>query len=226
MRIETRNYFSLNLILAAYLSANNCKKISDEDRNLEDELTSIEYTSHSVNSVIMAALFIEATINEFFLDILDLPQSESPYRVDDVSKSKIKQWLHENQRWESLETKEKYDFALSVTNKQGIDYSRLPCQDITTLIEFRNELVHYKISTQEINSEQQKKKVIRKLKDKFELHPLSNVSFIERSFPTSHLSHGCAKWASELARSYVEQFFDRFEISPPHKQYSNFLKIN
>jgi hypothetical protein len=116
MRIETRNYFSLNLILAAYLSANNCKNISDEGRDLENELTSIEYTSHSLSSVLMAALFIEATINEFFLDILDLPQSQKPsliYGVDETSKSKLRQWLNENERWQSLETKQKYDFALS-----------------------------------------------------------------------------------------------------------------
>lgn len=229
MNIKTRNYFALHFILAAYLSANNCKNIVDQSRNLENELTSIEYTSHSVNSVIMAALFIEATINEFFLDILDFPKSKTPaliYGVDEESRSKIRQWLLENKKWESFETIEKYDFALSVAGKEAIDYSRLPCQDITILISFRNYLVHYKISTQEISSEQSKNKLIRKLKKKFDLHPLFNDSIIEESFPTSHLSHDCAKWSSELATSYVEQFFNRFNISPPHKQYSDFLKIN
>lgn len=227
-----RYYFSTEALVSAYKTAKISQKIIDDHQDLKEPVVDIDYASSVTNTIINSVIFMEATINEFFLDIYQAP-NDSLLSVNNLGTKairRIKDYLMINDNFIKSESiLSKYNLALFILEKDKLQPGNEPYQSANDLICFRNELVHYKIVT--INSLQSESSTLEKrLQSKFALHPLSQgLDSIYYPFPRSHFSHDCAKWAINSSRKFVQDFFDRINLQPvylnPISQLEEFINF-
>lgn len=233
-KISMRYYFSVEALVSAYTSANSSLKIISDNNNLENSEIDIKYTSSVLNTIITSVIFMEATINEFFLDATQAKNDSllNIKSLGDESITQIKDFFKiDNNILERESILKKYNLALFILGKQNFNTGQEPYQSAQLLIELRNHLTHYKIKS--IDVEQENSSTLeKKLKGKFCLHPLSELpeQSIYYPFPRNHLSHDCAEWAIESSRNFVESFFGRIDLKPIYSQNtlisSQFLKFH
>lgn len=225
-----RYYFSTEALVSAYKTAKISQKIIDDHQDLKEPIVDIDYASSVTNTIINSVIFMEATINEFFLDIHQAP-NDSLLSVNNLGTKAIKRiqdYLTINDNLIKSESiLSKYDLALFILEKGKLQQGSEPYQSANNLISFRNELVHYKIATINI-SQSESSKLEKRLQSKFKLHPLSQDSILY-PFPKSHVSHDCAKWAIESSRNFVEDFFNKINLQPvylnPISQLGEFINF-
>lgn len=231
LKINLRYYFSVEALVSAYTSANLSLKIISDNNNLENSEVDIKYTSSVLNIIINSVIFMEATINEFFLDAAQA-KDDSLLNIKSLGEKSITQikdfFKIDDNILERESILKKYNLALFILGKEIFNTGQEPYQSAKLLIEFRNHLTHYKI--QSIDVQQENPSTLeKKLRGKFCLHPLSKLpeQSIYYPFPRNHLSHDCAKWAIESSRKFVEAFFQKINLQPvyllPQSNLGSFL---
>ena len=230
-KISMRYYFSTEALVSTYTNANLSFKIISDNNNLENSEVDIKYTSSVLNTIITSVIFMEATINEFFLDTTQA-ENDSLLNInslEDSSITKIQNFFEiDDKILERESILKKYNLALFILGKQNFNTGQEPYQSAQLLIEFRNYLTHYKIKSIDVQQEYTSK-LEKKLRCKFCLHPLSKLpdQSYYYPFPRNHLSHCCARWAIESSRKFVEAFFNKINLEPvyllPQSNLGSFL---
>jgi hypothetical protein len=111
--------------------------------------------------------------------------------------------------YERKTTLEKFEFALLLSEKQGINKGATPYQDVKIVVELRNALVHFKPEWDTQADRHQK--LSKKLKSKFRPSPFLNDELI---FPRRWATHGCTSWGVRSCLKFAVEF-ERLSNLPP-----------
>lgn len=214
--VSIRSYFSTVHLWAACNFADKAKAI---------ELSSprgyyIEHRAYVVGSIIQAAAYLEAAINEVFVDCRDghiAYVSPLPTAARHAMKDTWLRWHSPRRR--SVETLEKYQAALDACSLERFSKGDQPYQDAALALELRNALVHF---TPRSSSACDPHSLGDSLKSKFEPNQLTLESTGNPYFPHHCLGCGSAKWATIATRKFADEFFARLTIRPNY-QVSGFV---
>jgi len=183
--------------------------------NLEKEFSDSEILSQRsfvTSAVILSVSSLEGMINEFFSDIRDISVRGGNDVKENYPELYRKSNLFKYIFTEQLRIKvlDKYQIALILANKKEFEKGSNPYQDTQCLIDLRNALVHYNPSWQRIITASDyitPEKIERRLKGKFTLNPRAPRGPF---FPsTCMISHGCAEWAVNTTRIFLNEFYNR-----------------
>ncbi|MFB2980711.1 hypothetical protein [Microseira sp. BLCC-F43] len=209
MEVEIRSLLSLSHIKSAVHLAKLSYEIEAADDGKRPAELFYEHRSYVTGSIITAVSYLEATINEFFVDIADgyssIKLSPDADALMDIM-------------WKQIEKSsilEKYQIALTLAQKNLFDKGCEPYQSASDLIEVRNALVHYKpewVGNGDGYEKTLSEKLRRKLENRINrLNPLAdagNCAF----FPHKCLGYGCAKWTVESCVKFTDEFFSRIGL--------------
>lgn len=245
---KVRPYFSLQHIDSAQMFADMSAQI-EERYKVNKSMTETESRlQHSfvISAVISSAAFMEARINELFVDAADteawiLPGEKSPqipaaeqYRPNPMMSGLSAETVARLARsWKSnipVSAKypilEKYQIVLMLAYKEIFDpgHSEL-YKKVKLLIELRNHLIHAEpewIVTASPNAKDMKEhKFESKLKHLFPDNP--TFSREREYFPDRCLGSGCAKWAVTSSTEFVDEFLTRIgSTEPKYERYRQF----
>lgn len=213
--MRPRIYYSSQHLWGANRWAAEAQKI--EEGNGTIPRFDIEHRSFVAGAIFSAVAFLEAAINELFQDAYDdhLAYISS---LDPGTRSSLAEFwriiaehnIHARSRFG---TTEKYEMALALTQREGIDHDSDLYRNVRLAIRLQNALVHYKPSTlMRID----KSGFEEELHGKFPLNPLM-VGTENPFFPDKALGSGCARWTIDACRSYADTFFAELGLIPNYQ---------
>lgn len=177
-----------------------------EGRGAED-LSAEEKWRHRafvIGAAFSASAFLEASINELYLELQNLGQSGHPRLPPRELGLLLRVWpdvvgspvLH------------KYQVALSISDADNYDESRPPYVDADSLLRLRDGLLS---CTPDWDDSRGRHRTLEKrLRTKF---PPSNLAPASAPwFPDRCLGAGCAKWAVKTAQAFSDDFCRRMGI--------------
>jgi hypothetical protein len=186
-------FMSRDHLMAALHFARQCYSV--EARSIGTG-HSEEHRSYVIGSVLSAVAFLEATVNEIFVEPRLFAMSPELQRIF------RKLWDCDLANSSVLV---KYEIALLLKGAPEFARGQQPFQDVDLVIKLRNALVHYKPEWQPLEQPQRMEKLLR---NKFTLNPLAGNDDV--FFPGKCLSYGCAKWAVRSVLAFGNEFFKRF----------------
>ena len=213
MTATLRHYLSGNHIDAAAYFARLSYEF--EQQFLRDQDLDRVFRTHRscvLGSVVLAVAFLEATINELFVDAADPVPSVFEGLIGERAAALRAPWQQEGAQ--RVEVLEKYRMAFDVLRMTPMSSGDGVWQDVQALIDLRNALVHFEPITQVTRSAQNHK----------DRHPLEsalkgrfpeNRLFSETAnpfYPDRCLGHGCAAWAVDRSQTFATKFFSLIGI--------------
>lgn len=203
--LKLKTGLSIYLASAAALFARNTLKIEKEYTSTPSDKLMMEHRSYCIGAVTMSATFLEAGINELYLEAIDRNPNTFPKH------QRLAELM--DHVWETIEGHPiltKYQTSLTLGEKSPFPKGEDPYQAVDSLIRLRNALVHYKPEWDSDLKEHQK--LEERLGKRFSHNPLAktNMAFI----PHRCLGHGCAAWAVKTAIDFYNQFRERLGIPP------------
>lgn len=218
--VNFRTYFSIQHLKSAYMMSRESKLIESNyslSMNAKEkaELNS-RNNSYALSSIIACVSFLEATINELICDIVD-KENRVNFISDCNKKTIIDAWLKKN----SLDRNRviyKYQFILRTLSCETFDESSSLCQNILTIIEMRNALIHFKpewnsIYSPFITESENQHLLTEKMQGKFELSVFFK-DFGNPFFPNKCIGYGCSKWAIDNVLMFTDEFHRKIGIQP------------
>jgi hypothetical protein len=170
-----------------------------------------EHSSYVLGTVLSSVAFLEALINELFIDAVHDHGAGPAQQIPTEVKERLKEaW---QRSIETLSILTKYQAALLLAGKPSFDPGVRPYQPVKILVQLRNRLTHFVPETRWAD-EGPSTFEGRLLAQRFALHPRYERSPGNPVFPDKCLSHGCAQWAFSSAQSYADDFCARMEIEP------------
>ena len=191
-----------HLFAARHLSELACQ-LEDDNRGTSDAEVIERHRAYVIGSVLAAAAFLEASINELYLEVQDhlVNGAGAGRRVLAVP-------AH---FWSSVARPpilHKYQLALVVADAEPFDEGRAPFREADALVALRDALVHGRLEWRDQHGRRQN--LERRLRAKFKLNTLSSGGGTE--FPDQLLGAGCAGWAVKVAEQFSDEFCRRMAI--------------
>ena len=229
MVIASRIRLSTSYIQSAYLFAKTSTiveselKDSPEIRPIGIENVDMDYIVHRsyvLGAIFNSVTFLEATINELFKDIADndLQHRDIYFRnIEEAATVTLKEKWESDQFDRKVGTLRKYQTFLKLSNSKVFNKKSKPFQEAQTLIDLRNNLIHYKPKWV-VHSEEHE--LEKKLRGKFQENQLS---LKEAFFPDGCLGQGCANWAVETSLAFTDEFYNRIQVDNPCHYYLKFI---
>jgi hypothetical protein len=173
-----------------------------EGKSALDEAERERHRAYVTGSVVFSVAFLEASINEFFLEAVDGNQIT-------LAGMTVQQMECVANRWEERRNVlGKYQIALAACGVQLFDEDAEPFQGTYGLVKMRNVLIHYR---SEWDDELKEHQTVEKLvKGRFHLNGLAHPGSLW--FPDQCLGAGCAEWAVNQAAQFVGEFCQRLGI--------------
>ena len=199
---QLKHCFSRQHLVAARQFATQAAMIEAKPSLSEQDRS--EHRAYVTGAVVFSAAFLEASINELYLEAKDVQQQSltglSPQQITMLSAV-----------WDVIEQHQalgKYQIALDLCGRARLEPGAAPYQGTMALIKTRNALIHYKPEwDHELDVH---KDLESRLTGRFSLNPHSGPGNLW--FPHRCLSAGCAEWAAEQAASLVTEFCRRLGI--------------
>jgi hypothetical protein len=220
--ISNRDYRSYHHLWAAEHFAFRTRKIEDgyidKRKNFD-----IEHRAYVSNSILSAVGFLEASINEVFVDVVDGDSNVGSLTAE-CRRLMADSWDERKQRLKGVTRDHrpvilvKYQVALRSANAAALDERDQPYVDADLLIILRNKLTHAHPKTRTTGDLEELGKA---LLGKFAPNSLTTNQY----FPDLYLGAGCADWAVKAARTFADEFFSRLKIAPNY-QMANFPPID
>lgn len=215
MHIGVRNYSAAEHLWTAKYMADLCRKRQESlaasghigrDRLLRSQCTL---------AVLSSVAFLEARVNEIWLDAADAEPGVLPPRLMGLSQDTVDK-LREG--WVSGEASQKpildkYRMALVCADKERMDKGVEPLQSANWLNKLRNELVHFKPKVRWIGQDDPLEVALEK---KFKANPLIDPQ--RPWFPEKALAAGCAQWACSVAVSLVDEWQARMGLTHSYRE--------
>ena len=174
-----------------------------------------KHNSYVVGAVFSAVAFLEALINELFLDTVDEHQAGPAQQVPAGVRERLAEaWRRST---ENLAILTIFQAALVLAGKASFDPGRQPYQAVKVLIDLRNNLVHFEPATR--SAADRTRFEGRLQAQNFSLHPWYENSPGNPVFPDKCLSHGCAEWAFSSSLRFADEFCSRMQITPNYQHF-------
>ena len=220
-KVEVRSYFSIQHLLSASLFLKN---LIDFEIQLSPDTNDDELLVHRalIVSIIMSCVaFLEATINEIFMDSIEIPHGIILDLEEPAIKLFSQMWKNGIPRTAGYPIIEKYQIALTLASKNEFDLGTNLVENILLLTKLRNALIHFEPDSVVTKSLFEPEKVKRQklesqLKGKFKLNQYTGVN--NPFFPDKCLSLDCALWAINSSLCFTDEFFMRLEILPTYQK--------
>lgn len=226
VQLHSRHYLSLAHLSSACLFAKRAGEI--EASNTVDSAYSNgavrEHIACVTSTIMLAAAFLEATINEIFSDCADGHQGR--YTEIPAARDMALLWKHGVPKTAKYTVLQKYNRALEVNGKRQIKESDEVAKNLLLFISLRNALIHYEPETVlAFSSDNRDPSDIHKFEksfhNKFPLNPLTGVG--NAFYPDKVLGHGCAAWTIKSAIAFSDAFFTLLNIAPMYDGVRGFL---
>lgn len=169
------------------------------------EMVRMEHRSYAIGAVIGAACYLEAAINELYLEAVD--RNLNTFSPERLHLAELMSHV-----WEAVEQMPvlaKYQVALTLAEVQPYTKGENPYQAVDALLRLRNALVHYKPEwTSEL---EEHRRLEERLATRFKENKLSDSG--QAFFPHRCLGHGCAAWAVTTAVEFYRDFMKRLGVN-------------
>jgi hypothetical protein len=187
---------------SSILFANVCSQIEDEESNLPWPQPSWDKArSYASAAVILAVAALESSVNELYQQAIDR-DVEALKSLTKEQMSLLEQLWPEIERFPILR---KYQVALTVKHGNGMDIGKEPYQSASSLVEFRNGLVHFKPEWDD--SLDAHLKLENRLRQYFKQSRLTEKETGDMVwFPKRCLGAGSAIWAAKTAIRFSKEF--------------------
>lgn len=195
--------YRLHLFTARHMADLACE-IEKEHAGTTDPDIIRQHRAYVISAVLAAAAFLEASINELYLEVQDHMANDNPGGRRRVLAVPAHFWsavahppiLH------------KYQLALVVADAEPFDEGRSPFRDADGLIALRDALVHGRPEWRDQHGRRQN--LERRLRAKFRHSALASEA--DPEFPDQLLGAGCAAWAVRVAERFSDDFCHRMAI--------------
>ena len=211
-----RSYLSKDYIWAAHHFARLTGQVEAERR----PGFYLDHRAYVTGAVLHSVAFLEAVINEMFVDVAHGHQVEQLIEIlgDDAVSQTASMWALVKDRG-GVSTLGKFQMALLLARKQEFDAGTPPYQDVDLLIKLRNALVHFEPESAAAGQpadQEDMQKMEQKLGKKFLQNELMQ-GVGNPYFPDKCLGFGCAKWAAESSLTFADDFLSRIGVTPRYE---------
>jgi len=210
--ISSRAYFSTYYLCASKHFSKIAGEI--EDNHEGKSQFDLEHRAFVMNSILSAAAFLEAVINEFYQNAHDVPKHYEGILAPEVITNLSSFWAkteHSNKK--NIPTLKKYQKALRYANKEVFNEKESIFKDIKLIIQIRHYLTHYKPMTMD---EKHKHPLDDDLRNRFEPSKMMEDSG-NNFFPDKALGAGCTEWCLKSVKNFTDEFFKRMGIKPNYQ---------
>jgi hypothetical protein len=193
-----------HLHAARHLADLACELEKEHAGSAADAEVIRQHRAYVIGAILATSAFLEASINELYLEVQDHTSNGSPGGRRRVLAVPAHFWsavarppiLH------------KYQLALVVADAEPFDEARPPFRDADGLIALRDALVHGRLEWRDSHGRRQN--LERRLRAKFPHNAFATES--DPEFPDQLLGAGCAMWAVRVAERFSNEFCSRMAI--------------
>ena len=199
----SRDRLSRHHIISAHNFAEGAAEIEKAELGDVPPEEKWKYRADITAAVLSSAAFLEASINELYLKLQKVTNSEDSHLRHELSLL-VSAWP----QIVRSPVLQKYQIALSVTDADPYNEDVTPFAEAECLVRLRAALLSYGASWEDSQGRQQVLEA--RLKDAFAPSPL--VSASRPWFPDRCLSAGCAKWAVKVVQVFTNDFYKRMAL--------------
>lgn len=203
--LSVKTHLSGYFAASAALFSRKAHAIEALDPTAVTEVVRMEHRSYAIGSVVAAAAYLEAAINELYLEAIDRNKNTFPSERLRLAELMSHVWAEV----ERLTVLAKYQVALTLAETHPYAKDQNSYQGVDGLLRLRNALVHYK-SEWDTELEEHRRLELR-LANRFRGSKLSRSG--QAFFPHRCLGHGCAAWATKTAVEFHRDFIDRLGLN-------------
>jgi hypothetical protein len=198
----SRDRLSRHHIISAHHFAEDAEVIEAQGGDIpQDEKW--RYRASVTAAVLSSVAYLSACINELYLDLRKLRQSDEPQMRHELDLL-VQAWP----RIARAQVLQRYQLALSVADADQYNPVSQPYSDTDGLIKLRDALLSYDAEWDNKTGEHFTLEGL--LGKKFPSSPL--VSSHRPWFPDRSLGSGCAKWAVLTVQLFVNDFYKRMSL--------------
>jgi len=182
----------------------------------------LQHEAFILNSVLSTVSFLESTVNELYADAADDAYFFADEEHEVLLRTIGEKW-HNEKNFDRAPLISKYQKILPIAGKPPFEDGDQAYENVRSLIEIRNHLMHYKREWVVIRDrgaagdcdETTAEKFEKTLRKKFATNPFAqkNLPF----FPDKCLGHGCAEWAIVNSVIFTDEFFRRLGLPVPYE---------
>lgn len=198
-----------HLVVAARYFAERARAVEertdhDAHRFTAGGAASVRHRSYVMGAILSAAAYLEASINELYLELHNsrgLERARLPRRV----LSGLGRFWTDIKRADVLR---RYQVVLMVADAERFDERRAPFLDADTLMKLREALVHCRPERAE--SRRRVRTLEQRLRDRMPASPFAAADSLW--FPDQCLSAACAEWAVHTVDEFSDAFCKRMAL--------------
>jgi hypothetical protein len=202
VRIQ-RNYWSDVYLWSAENQARLASGIEKHSglrkKSMHSDESDIQHSACVIAAVTNAVAFMECVINEVLQDVTDEFDDHIGSLSRDARQRLVGYWV----TGERSSILDKYDHVLKLAGLATMDPGADPAQSAAVLVALRNYFVHYR--PENISTSLAPPKLASKLRGRFADNELM-AGVASPWFPDHAISAGCALWAHETARAFVDHW--------------------
>lgn len=199
----SRDRLSRHHIITAHNFAEAAEALEERDLGDIAQEEKWQYRAYVTGSVLSAAAYLEASINELYLELTKISQTgDAPLRHELALLIRV---------WPQIvraPVLQKYQLALSVADADQYNDTRPPFVDVDSLMHLRDALLSYDPEWEDGRGKHQtlEKRLLKKF-------PSSALVSSQRPwFPDRALGAGSAKWAVLTVQVFYNDFCNRMSI--------------
>ena len=199
----SRDRLSRHHIISAHNFAESAAEIELEDPGETPTDEKWRYRAYVTAAVLSSAGFLEASINELYLELQKVTNSEDSHLRHELALLVS--------AWPQIVTSpvlQKYQIALSVTDADPYNEDVTPFAEAECLVRLKSALLSYSPDWDDARGRHHV--LEERLKDAFPPSPL--VSASRPWFPDRVLGAGCAKWAVKCVQVFTNDFYKRMAL--------------
>lgn len=199
----SRDRLSRHHIISAHNFAVSAAAIEDQDLGEVPSEEKWRYRAYVTAAVLSAAGFLEASINELYLELQKVTHSEDSHLRHELALL-VSAWP----QIVASPVLQKYQIALSVTDADPYNEEVSPFADAESLVRLHAALLSY---SPDWDDNRGRRQILEeRLKEAFSPSPL--VSASRPWFPDRCLSAGCASWAVKTVQLFANDFYERMAL--------------
>ncbi len=199
----SRDRLSRHHIITAHNFAESAESIEELELGDTEPEEKWRYRAYVTGAVLSASAYLEASINELYLELQKLSATGDPPLRDELALL-LRAWP----QIVRAPVLQKYQIALSVSDADQYNDTRPPFVDADSVMRLRDALLSYDPEWDDSRGRHQT--LEKRLNKKFPPSPL--VSSQRPWFPDRCLGAGCAKWAVLTVQLFHNDFCHRMAI--------------